>query len=459
MSDQIESRNVGGLLGAELALLVSCLGEATGGGLVSYDGEALDVVDKISSTGLAYNDGRFYRLLWCKGAYVSAGELLVYDMVGVERYFRIDGLKEPHDIVIRNGHMVVVSTGTNEVLWLSPAGEVVKRQRLPGEGDSWHISGLTAYKDSLAITAFGRFAKFRDWVEKADTGSGLVFDLVENRPLFTGLDRPHTPLHLDKGSWLICNSAKKELLEIDSTSGSVTRRAQFDRWTRGLAMTEDHFFVGLSARRRRAGGDSGTALGAIAIVNRHDWKIAAIIPLPFEEVYSIQIVPKPLLASVRRGFRTNAQRVQESAQHSMFNDIGVIPDRLWAIGDVLANTSCAVRVKCEIEPSLPSDVLLVRSCLVYNVGKSILISAKPLPVMLTYRWYSRDKETPFESPDLLTLLPAALMPNDALTCSVRFRTPVNPGAYELRISLFQRQVGFFGNIDSKNASIHQIWIY
>jgi len=79
-------------------LLISCLGEQTGGGLFAFDGDTLEQLETLSTTGLALAGGRLGRLLWSSGETGSVGELLIYDEAGVERYVRIDSLREPHDL-------------------------------------------------------------------------------------------------------------------------------------------------------------------------------------------------------------------------------------------------------------------------------------------------------------------------------------------------------------------------
>ena len=81
---------------ASLPLLVSGLGGDTGGGLYVVDGRAPQEIDRISSTGLAVGPDRFPRLIWSPDDTNAVGEVLVYDARGVQRYLRIDTLREPH---------------------------------------------------------------------------------------------------------------------------------------------------------------------------------------------------------------------------------------------------------------------------------------------------------------------------------------------------------------------------
>ena len=88
MTEKWES--VTSLLPAGRRLLASCFDahHTTGGGLFSL-GESVEEIDRISSTGLYYEDGRLLRCLWSDDG--SPAELIVYDATGVLRYHRLDG--------------------------------------------------------------------------------------------------------------------------------------------------------------------------------------------------------------------------------------------------------------------------------------------------------------------------------------------------------------------------------
>ena len=107
-------------------LLISCLGEQTGGGLFALDGREVEQLDLLSSTGLALAGDRLGRLLCSSGEAGSAGELLVHDGAGVERYVRIGSLREPHGLVWDGTSFLGVSTMSNSILWLDRAGVVTR---------------------------------------------------------------------------------------------------------------------------------------------------------------------------------------------------------------------------------------------------------------------------------------------------------------------------------------------
>jgi hypothetical protein len=166
----------------EQVLLISCLGEQTGGGLFAYDGKTVEQLDTLSSTGLAIADGRFGRLLWSSGEAGSVGELLVYDERGVVRYLRIDALRESHDLAWDGHAFVAASTMSNSILWLSPSGEITRTWQAEGDGDAWHLNSLFQVDGTLVAAAFGRFSKHREWSDGRAVAQGIV---LTSRPART----------------------------------------------------------------------------------------------------------------------------------------------------------------------------------------------------------------------------------------------------------------------------------
>jgi acetolactate synthase-1/2/3 large subunit len=430
----------------EQVLLISCLGEQTGGGLFAYDGKTVEQLDTLSTTGLALGAGRIGRLLWSSGEAGSVGELLIYDETGVERYLRIDSLREPHDLAWDGHEFLAVSTMSNSVLWLSASGEVTRSWRADGDGDAWHLNSLFPVDGTVVAAAFGRFSKHRDWSDGRAAGAGIVFDLLTGEDVLTGLSCPHDPRLVD-GLWLVCNSAQRELVAVEASSGTLRRRVQLEGWTRGLAVDEDLIYVGESANR--ASPVPGE-LGSVAVVDRRTWSVVDRLPLPCQEVFDVVQVSPAIARGVAKGFRTNPLRTAEQDQHALFNEVGARPPRLWAVGEPLPASACRVRVKATVPDQLKAGTVHECICLLANQGDAILVSAPPNPVHISYRWINRrDPDDVIEGDR--SVLPEALPPRAERACPFSLRTPPEPGDYTLVITLVQEHVAWFDDLDEQNA--------
>ena len=416
-------------------LLISCLGDDTGGGLFSYEGGVPEQIDTLSTTGITQAGEEFGRLLWSSGEAGSVGELLVYDEVGVRSYGRIDSLREPHDLLWTGSSFVSVSTMTNSLIWHSPAGEIERVWQAPGDGDAWHLNGLTRIGDRVLACAFGRFSRHREW-EGHTHGTGIVFDPATGEDVLSGLSCPHDPRLVDD-LWLVCNSAHRELLAIDAL-GEVRQRAQLEGWTRGLAIDADNIYVGESANRH----EPGSELASLAVLDRRTWNVVDRAELPCREVFDLEFVQPTIVDGIRRGFRTNRLRVAEQDQHALFAAAGVQPARLWAIGEPLEPSARRAHIDASVPRELAASTIHECACTVQNAGGAILVSAPPNPVHIAYRWLPQgDHRRALEGGR--SALPEALPPRAVRTCKFSLKTPAEPGQYTLVITLVQEQVAWF----------------
>lgn len=426
-------------------------GDDTGGGLFSFDGQSLTRIDRLGCTGLWCDETTFARLLWAPSDTESTAELLVYDRAGVARYARLDGVSDPHDIIWDGANYVVVSSSTNSILWFAPSGDVVRRWQAPGMGDCWHVNCLTRHRGELYASAFGRFATHRGWSGNAKHGAGMVFHLESGADVLTGLTCPHHPRYVD-GSWIVCNSADHELLQLDD-DGRTQRRLQLEGWTRGIASSDDLLFVGESASREEA---SVGRMAAIVIVGRRDWKIVRRLDLPCREVYDLVLVPPSLAEGVRRGFRTNGLRVAEQDQYAMFDAVGVTPRRIWATGDPLPPDACQVRITATVADELPPDEVIEVECTIENLGPEFLVTAPPHPVHVSYKWLDLETGRPVPEEGLRTRLPRTLPPAQSARCTLKVQTPATEGRFRLSLTLVQELVAWFDDLDARNASPHEV---
>lgn len=287
---------------ARRRIVASGLGDDTGGGIYVLENGEFSMIDHVSTTGLAVSADatRLARLAWTDDDVDAPGQLMVYDRVGLLAYHRVDDLREAHSAQWDGDVLMVVSTGTNTILWLDRAGRVIRRWEAPGEGDCWHLNSLSTQHGRLLASAFGRFSDHRGWGEAvAREGRGIVVDVRSGRDVMTGLSAPHNPLWLD-GGWFVCNSGDGELLRLDA-SGRVAGRRAFHGWTRGLAYDESFLYLGVSSHRLR-GAQGGTAF--VVALTRNGLEETERWSLPSREVYDVTLMPEALVEGLRAGAGT-----------------------------------------------------------------------------------------------------------------------------------------------------------
>jgi acetolactate synthase-1/2/3 large subunit len=428
-------------------ILISGAGDGTtGGGLCAFDGESVKVIDRVSTAGITVFEGRLARLLRTPYA-TGGGEILLYDSRGVSQYFRIDHLSDAHYMAWDGQNLIVSSTGTNSLVWITLSGNIVHEWRAPGEGDSWHLNDVCFYKDNVYASAFGRYANYRGYKDHLDEGDGFIFDVASGHVVASGFRAPHSPRWFD-GAWTVCDSLRQAVVQIDGESGSERRRAKLKAFTRGLAITDDYLVVGESAHRK-AGGELS---GSLAILRRADLGFVFRLELPFPEVAEVAVAPRSLLHATRTGFRTNLLRISESDQLQMFRDVGLEPKRLWGVSDPLTAAQCRVTIDAAIPTSFVSGQLMRVKCTVTNLGDGFMNSQLPHPVHVSYRWSAIPGSPPPPHVEgLRTKLPGTLPPCSSMEFDVEVLPPEMEGRFELMMTLVQEGVAWFHDIDVTNG--------
>lgn len=432
-------------------VLASCLGdEDTGGGLFAYNGHSLERIDRLSSTGICLLGDRLARVLRSRGDTDTSSDILIYDSSGVRSYFRLDELSDPHDIAWDGSCFVAVSTFSNKVLWISPSGSVEKKWAAPGSGDARHLNCVAFQNGRVLLSAFGRFKNHLEWAQNLSEPTGILFDVETDLDVVKGLSHPHSPRFVD-GEWLICNSLKSQLWAIETLSDHPSKVVRLEGYTRGLAVSDGFLFVGESANR---GLNPGTRkMASIAVVSRLNWKVVERVQLPCREIYDLVLIPKKLAEGVRVGFRTNSLRTAERNQYAMFDEVGVEPVRLWAVGDPLPPEACRIKVKVSLPSTMAAGSLVELDCEVENLDGAILVSAAPYPVHVSYKWIDPVSLQQLEGTEgLRSRLPRTLVPKQSLRCKLRVNAPAVCGTFILRVTLVQEYVAWFDDIMLENSS-------
>lgn len=252
-------------------------GIGTGGFTALCDGEAV-ILDKIDSTGICRGGDLVFR--FARGLQSLHG----YREGRLQYTLKLPDLRDIHDCVLcPDGTFLLVSTGTNEVVWIDTFGRVVKRWKGEGECDAWHLNCVCEREGRMYITAFGRFATNREWVGRC-TETGMVLDLETGEDVVTGLSGPHNPRWID-GQWVICNSHGRDL--VIQTAAGERRSVPLGGFTRGFAHDAHYFYVGESANRK---AEKPAETSSIAVLRRDTCEIVHRFTIPFPEIYELLLV-------------------------------------------------------------------------------------------------------------------------------------------------------------------------
>ena len=162
--------------------------------------------------------------------------------------------KDPHSIVLNDGYIHIVSTGTNEIYRVALKDESLGEEELywqypdvRHDRDEVHLNGLTLENRRLIASCFGpRNGEGRWGCE------GRVFYVDDGASIHEGLNQPHSPII--NGSRLAFAESKtgRVYLYVQSDDGAWTLQREFDvgGYARGVAFAGQELLVGISADRK-----------------------------------------------------------------------------------------------------------------------------------------------------------------------------------------------------------------
>ena len=420
-------------------------------GLYLFDGTAVRLIDTYPCAGLSTQGEHFYRMAPLRQ--VDGAELLVYDAHGICRYVRVDGVGDPHDLLALDDQtLLCVSSRDNAVVTIATGGTVSPYWRADAPVDAWHVNCLALRDGRLFATAFDRGDTFRGWHPTRGAGTGILFDLASGDVVVTGLSQPHTPRWID-GAWLICDSAQHAVVRAEPNGSRVA--ISVGGFSRGMCAIGEHVYVGVSSPRE---GSDTAAKGWISVLEREHWREIERIPMPCSSMYDLIEVSETTLRALEAGFRVGSNRERYFDQLGMFEQIGVAPARVWAIGEPLAPSMCRIAISAELPREIALGDVAEVTCTVENTGDAFLISAPPYPTELCYRWFGADGTAVGAGTWLHTRLPRTLAPRDRVRFSALVAPPPVTGRFTLRLTLLQEGVVWFDDVDPANAVCGEVEI-
>jgi hypothetical protein len=382
-----------------MEIAISCLSE----GLLLLEGSRVEQIDRLPTTGVAFSGKRTARARFDPAETARTGEVLLYGPDGLDERLAVPGLADPHDLAWHGELLVAVSTLGNAVFWIDTEGRVVRRWEPPGTGDCRHLNGVAVREGRVLVTAFGRFARHREWAVGPRDGKGIVLDAESDTVVAAGFSSPHSP-RVVEGRLLLCNSGRSELVVL-TPRGRVERRVRLCGWTRGIAVAGDHVYVGESVRR----GEEGSA--TVAVLAGEGLVLLDRVELPVREVYDLVALPRGATRRLATSFlpQRPMPALAPSDLHASIHQDELGPLRRGELTDV--------------------------HCMVTNLGRTPLATAPPHPVSIASRWEASTR-------CLWSPLPGAIRAGETARCTVRLLAPDHPGHHELHLALVQEGVAW-----------------
>lgn len=245
-TEPTEIRIVGSAHGGRRGDFRSCLFVATrraGEGSTAFD--AIDLIPVEGITG----DRRVMGLVTTPGGLLAlagssdAAFLALFDhQLRQTGWHQLAEARDPHGLVVEDGWLWAVSSGTNEVIRyklsaaVPGAPEVVHRHSL---SEPQHFNGLARHGNLLVLSAFGVSANGA----RSVASTGYLMDIQSGQVLRSSLDQPHSPLSRGECFWFC-----------ESQTGLVWRDQEplprLDGYLRGLTIAPDGLIhVAASASR------------------------------------------------------------------------------------------------------------------------------------------------------------------------------------------------------------------
>lgn len=191
-----------------------------------------------------------------------------------------------HDVIVVDGKIYVVATEMNEVVCLNESFQRVSSWRMPGEKDSAHINSVVAYNGQMLASVFGRFTQHREY-KLGTLGRGEVIDIETGHTFIGGLSQPHS-LTVVGDLLYLCSSEERQLRVY--RNAELIKQMVLPGYARGLAISENHLYVGLSLSRNAQCAENGINSAAIAVMDSATMELKRMIPLPSREIYDLRVV-------------------------------------------------------------------------------------------------------------------------------------------------------------------------
>ncbi len=163
--------------------------------------------------------------------------------------------------------------------------------------DRCHLNGMAYTNERIEyVTALSNTNSYQGWRRNKLKG-GVLIHVPTGDTILSGLAMPHSPrLYNNKLYMLI--SAEGLLVEVNKQNGSIREVVSLGGFARGMAITGNYLFIGVSKLRHHTGVFSDlpiaqTSFAGVVIVDIEKEKIAGTIKYQtsVEEIYDVKILP------------------------------------------------------------------------------------------------------------------------------------------------------------------------
>jgi hypothetical protein len=176
----------------------------------------------------------------------------------LEKVWELKHVADGHSVVVADTKAYIASTGNDRIVEvdLKTGIETILWKHGDANSDTVHVNSLLYRKGRLLATMFG--AKQDSWKSAKD---GMVYDITGGKVYHAPIHHPHSLCRVVHPAWGLAfwrnklRRTKKKHYYCESWARTICTTAG-DRlvvdkgYTRGLAVTDDHLFVGLSKSRK-----------------------------------------------------------------------------------------------------------------------------------------------------------------------------------------------------------------
>ena len=171
--------------------------------------------------------------------------------------------------------------------------------------DRCHLNGMAMLNNKPKyVTALSKTNTPGGWRENI-TSTGILIDVETDEIILENLSMPHSPRIINKKLYLL-QSAKGEVIEVNTTKKSYKVVSKIPGILRGLAEYGDYIFVGVSKPRKNSKtfqklpGNIKEQSAGIVVLYKPTWAIVGEVKYSntINEIYDVQILPNILRPNI-----------------------------------------------------------------------------------------------------------------------------------------------------------------